>query len=159
MEPGRVLASPQSIIWEHVASLQEIIEEFDIVTDEKSHKRKAALSLHLSVLTVESFLNIYFRLLVEENKYKGYKKSLLKDIQDRRSLDYKIRNWPKQLFGKPLDFTSGALKQFMAMKEMRNSIMHYEYTWESVTAGDIEINGLTDISFYASSEEFVGGFR
>ena len=64
MDKGQVLSTPQGIIWEHVSSFNEILSEIDNTEDEKRRKRKSALCLHISVLIVETFLNMYFRLLL-----------------------------------------------------------------------------------------------
>ena len=150
MLEGQVLSAPQGVIWDYIKCFQEILQDMEITQNKDVEKRKASICLHLAVLIVETFFNIYFRLAVESNKHKEHKRVILKHIEKRKSLDFKIREWPKLIFRKSLDFENGKAKDFIDLKEKRNSIMHYKYTYDFVSFGNMSIHGLTDISFYES---------
>ena len=64
-------ATPHSMVWEHVAVMEQLIAEMRTEKKEETIRRKSALCLHAAVLTVETFLNIYFGLLLREDTYAG----------------------------------------------------------------------------------------
>jgi hypothetical protein len=102
----------------------------------------------MSVTAVEVFLNMWFRVRVEESGNSANRISLLKDLTDRRSIEFKLRNWPKRYLGAELDLSTGAGAQFAEIKRRRNAIVHFTSTHETVEVGPYRLQGMADTTEY-----------
>ena len=107
-----------------------------------------ALCIFQSITTVETFLNLYFRVIVSEKEFKRHEKYFLKTIEDRKSLEYKLNNWPKMILGHSLDLDTGIGKAFVELKKLRNSLMHFVSSHETVKIPNMEIQGLANIDHF-----------
>jgi hypothetical protein len=107
-------------------------------------KDDVALCLMQAVAVVETFLNMFFRVAVEEPGFTQHKSRLLKDLKDRRSLEYKLKAWPATILGKAVNFEEPAAKAFLTLKERRNGLMHFTSSHETVFVPGITIHGLAD---------------
>ncbi len=146
---NKTLSSPNTMIWEYFKGLRRLVSNIHIHSQEEQ-KQEIALSIFLAITVVEAFLNIYFRIVVEEEPYKTHRKNLIDNLSDRKSLDYKIKNWPKDILGKNLNIDTGVGKDFINLKEKRNKLMHFKSSYESIAIEDINILGLADTSVYDS---------
>lgn len=141
------LASPNSIIWEYYECLKRQIGRVPDDENDRTQKQELVLALFLSVSVIETFLNAFFRVVVEEDGYKVHRERLLKDIEKRISLVAKLRQWPKKIFGKRLNFDNANVKRFIEMKIHRNALMHFVSSHESIELqGPVFIHGLADMS-------------
>jgi hypothetical protein len=147
----QVIASSNSMVWEYLEILNRIYYSLNSTADEKELRQNICLCILLAVTTVETFLNIFFQILVNEPIYGKYKTYILGSILERRSIDYKIKHWPKKLFNQSIDFASGAGKQFLELKELRNQLMHFSSN-ETVTIKGVDLHNVSNISFYESLE-------
>ena len=150
MKLNTTFSTPHGMVWNHVSCFETLLKELKTETDSNIINQKAALCLHLGILILESFMNIYFRLLVEEDKYSQFKNRILSEIKNRKSIDYKLKKWPSLFFNKKLTFENGIGRDLMKMKEERNSIMHFNYTYETIHLDSVTVNGLADTTFYHS---------
>lgn len=87
-------------------------------------------------------MNVWFRVLVSEAQFDGYKDQIISDLSKRKSLDHKLKKWPKRLFGKSIE--GPELKQFLTLKNRRNALMHFSSSHETIIAGSVQISGLSD---------------
>jgi hypothetical protein len=71
-------------------------------------KEDAAICVITAVTVVEVFLNVYFRILVSESPFKHAEKKIKNDLKCKISLDRKLKEWPSEVFGKKIDYGSGA---------------------------------------------------
>ncbi|MEA2880604.1 MAG: hypothetical protein QOF14_5800 [Hyphomicrobiales bacterium] len=142
------LSSPNRIVWLYFSSLRRVIAHIDANAPEESIKAEAAICIMLAVTVVEAFLNVYVRVAVGEAQSAAHAASVQKDITDRRSLDYKLKNWPTRVFGKALDREAPAVKAFMALKSKRNALVHFTSSHETLQLPAITIGGLTDTSVF-----------
>jgi hypothetical protein len=117
---------------------------------DEQRRQTAALAVVMSVTAVEVFLNLWFRLRVEEQQSHDNRKSLLKDLAypHPASLERKLRNWPKRYLHKEIDFTSGAGEKFMRIKSLRNSIIHFSSSHETFEQDNVSIHSLADTTEY-----------
>lgn len=105
--------------------------------------------LFMAVTTVEAFPNIYFRVVVDHKDYSEHAQGLLDDLKNRIPLKKKMRNWPKRIFRKKLNFGSQPVQRFEDLRKHRNSLMHFQSTHESLqTPGPVTIAGLPNITAY-----------
>ena len=102
----------------------------------------------MAVTVVEVFLNLWFRVRVEERKVSGEREAFLKDLAARISIDRKVKQWPQRYLSKALNFNAGAGAEFIKLKELRNSIIHFTGSHESIDLGNVTIHGLADTSEY-----------
>ena len=117
-------------------------------SDESDIRKFAVLCIFLAVTVVETFLNVYFRVLVSNDAFKQHQVRIIEDLDTRKSLEYKISNWPKLLFNREFDQTKGVGKGFKELKDLRNKLMHFTSSHESLKINNFELKGLSDISFY-----------
>lgn len=147
LEDSKHLASPHSIIWEYYECLNRQINRIPDDDNDRIQKQELVLALFLLVSVVETFINAFFRVVVEEDGYKSHKERLLKDIDKRISLEGKLKEWPKKILGKRLDFKNTNVKRFIDLKNHRNSLMHFVSSHESIELpGPVYIHGMADIS-------------
>ncbi|MBS4017435.1 MAG: hypothetical protein KGZ68_04275 [Dechloromonas sp.] len=113
-------------------------------------RQAAALAVVMAVTVGEVFLNLWFRVRVEEGNFPGQRESLLKDLNSRVSVQRKLEQWPLRYLSAPLDLKSGAGFEFVRLKALRNSIVHFTSSHESIDLGGVSIHGLADTSAYDS---------
>lgn len=144
---SRNLATPHSIIWEYYECLRRQINRIPENENDRTQKQELFLALILSVSVVEAFINAFFRVVVEEEGFSIHKDRLLKDVEDRISLERKLKEWPKMVFGKRLDFHAPNVKMFVNLKNQRNALMHFVSSHESIELpGPVNIRGMADMS-------------
>lgn len=147
------LASPNRIIWAYFGSLRALVQEVEALEDKEGIQKKTILCVFMGVAIVETFLNLYFRQLVEETKYQHYREQLLKELDENTSLELKIKDWPKRLFSKGVNFGSGIGQRFIALKQLRNNLMHFKSSYETVKTFDGEITGLANLADYETLDQ------
>jgi hypothetical protein len=97
---------------------------------------------------------------VEERHSVAERDEFLKDLSFPRptSLDRKLRSWPKKYLGTPLDLSSGPASEFMVLKSLRNSIIHFTSTHEEFEYEGVSIQGLADTSSYDALDSVKAGW-
>jgi len=140
------ISSPNRIIWQYFQCLRRIINRANIDTDDEEKKQDVALCIFMAITIVEAFINIYFRIIVEEQGFAQYKALIVKDLKSHKTIDYKIRNWPRRIFGKTLNFSEGIPKQFLELKRLRNELMHFKSSHEAMHMPGVSVYGLADTS-------------
>ncbi|RTL56477.1 MAG: hypothetical protein EKK46_04520 [Rhodocyclaceae bacterium] len=113
-------------------------------------RQATALAVVMAVTVGEVFLNLWFRVRVEEKAVPGHRDSLLKDLNVRIPLHHKLKHWPSRYLSAPLDLNSGAGGEFVKLKSLRNSIVHFTSSHESIELAGVTIHGLADTSAYDS---------
>lgn len=63
----------------------------------------------MCITAVETFINMYFRVLAEEDKYQNHRDIILEELKPQngnraKGLDYKLNNWPNKVLGKNINF-------------------------------------------------------
>tara|TARA_R110001583_G_C5523713_1_gene397835 strand:+ start:271 stop:852 length:582 start_codon:yes stop_codon:yes gene_type:complete len=121
-------------------------------TDANIARQEAALAIVMAVNAVEVFLNLYFRVVVEEDGFEEHKSYLLGGINKRKGLDFKVKNWPRKILGNSVDLSKETGKEFYKLKELRNSIVHFTSSHDTVDLGGTGVifKGLAETSSYNS---------
>ena len=138
------LSAPNHMVWRYFQALRRRVRALQSAEDENEMKDDVALCLMLAIAVVETFLNVFFRVVVEEPGFTQHKPRLLKDLKHRRSLEHKLKTWPAAILGKAVNFEEPAAKAFLAMKERRNELMHFTSSHESVLVPGVVIHGLAN---------------
>ncbi len=142
-------SSPNAIIWHYFTALRRLVDGIDRAGDERAIREDVALCVILAVTIVEAFMNIFFRVVVSESDFTKHEKGILDDLRKRKTLDHKLRKWPRRIFGKPLNFATGTPKAFLALKERRNDLMHFTSSHTTIIPEPgIIIHGLADMSAF-----------
>jgi hypothetical protein len=136
------------MVMEYWAVLQGIVHPDHSALDEVQERRQTALAILFAIAVVETFLNIYFRLQVAKEPFQIHEGTILDDLDKRRSLEYKLSHWPNLLFRKTFDQSAGVGLQFKELKDLRNKLMHFTTSHETLRIGDAELHGVSDISIY-----------
>jgi hypothetical protein len=136
------------MIWQYFEALRRLVSQLDADQDEALLKQNVALSIFLSVTVVEAFVNIFFRIVVSENNFIRHKQRVMNDLYHHKSLDYKLKHWPKAILGKGLNFNEPVPKAFLDLKNRRNVLMHFTSTHESLKLLGIEVHGLADTATF-----------
>jgi hypothetical protein len=136
------------MVWQYFEALRRLVSELDADQDEAVLKQNVALSIFLSVTVVEAFVNIFFRIVVSEDNFTHHKQRVMDDLYYRKSLDYKLKHWPKVILGNKLNFNAPVPKAFLNLKNRRNALMHFTSTHESLALPGIEVHGLADTATF-----------
>ena len=149
------LSSPNRMIWSCFRSIHRNIENIDTCTNEDTIKDIVASTIVLSVTAVETFINMYFRVLVEEEKYNSYKDmvisdSISKDGVRAKGLEQKLNKWPNQILGKNINFNTGIGKEFNDLRKKRNALTHFTSDYETLIIDNIIIKGLANTEAFDS---------
>lgn len=150
---NKVLSSPNRMVWSYFSALRRMcyrVEEHDF---DNYKKEDTALCVITAVTGVEIFFNVYFRILITEEPYKHAKMRIMNDLERQISLDKKLKEWPKAVFNKGLDYGSGVGQKFIELKNTRNYLVHFSSTHEPIDAPGLTIQGLADTSTYDSLNE------
>jgi hypothetical protein len=142
------LASPNTMVNQYFAILRRLVYELDGIKDADIIRQQGTLCIFQSVTVVETFLNLYFRVVVSEKEFKKHEKYYLETIDSRSTLEYKLKNWPKTILGHNLNLDSGIGKAFLDLKDLRNSLMHFVSSHETIKVPNIEIQGLANIDHF-----------
>lgn len=145
---NKVLSSPNKMVWSYFSALRRMCYRVEEHSTQRYKKEDSALCIIMAVTVAEVFLNVYFRILISESAYKHAENKIQNDLQKRVTLDKKLKEWPKEVFGKNMDFGSGAGQRFMELKNKRNELVHFSSTWETVEVPGITISGLADTSVF-----------
>lgn len=144
------LSSPNKMIWSCFRSLQRNIENLEgEELNLDTVKDIAASSIVLSVTAVETFINMYFRVLVEEEKYQAHKGTVLAESKPQNGnramgLEQKLNSWPNKILNKNINFNKGIGKEFDDLREARNILTHFTSDYKTLTIDSVVIKGLAD---------------
>lgn len=141
-------SSPNRIVWEYFLSLRLLSERARAAESPELCRQAAALAVVMAVTVGEVFLNLWFRVRVEERRITEEREALLKDLTTRVSLDRKLKSWPSRFLSAPLDVGDGPGGEFMRLKTLRNSIVHFTSSHEGVDLGEFTLHGLADTTDY-----------
>jgi len=142
-----VYGSANKMAWEYFAALRHLVDGSIAATDKDEERRTAMLAVVHAVTVVEAFLNLWFRVKVEGTP--EHRMSFLRDLKARKGLEYKLKAWPSRYLSKPLNMTEGAAAAFASLKELRNSLVHFTSSYETVQTGPtVSLHGLADITAY-----------
>jgi hypothetical protein len=144
------LSSPNRVVWEYFEALRRLVVESRDAESEVTRRQSAALAVVMSVTVVEVFFNLWFRVRAEERHSKEEVAQLVSDLGYPHpwSLDKKLKNWPNRYLRRELDLTQGPGAEFMKIKTLRNSIVHFSSTHTTIEYENITVNGLADTTDY-----------
>ncbi len=140
------------MVWQYFQALRRLcyaIEQHQD-HDEETIQQDAALGVILAITGIEIFMNVYFRILVDEAPYKHAAACILDDLENQVSLEKKIKKWPETVFGKKLNLGAGAGQRFTNLKTLRNKLVHFSSSHETRELPGVKIQGMADTSVYAS---------
>ena len=154
MPKDRTLSSPNRMVWELFQALRRLctrVTEAHASQDESALRQDAAICVILAVQCVEVFFNVYFQVLINESTYAHAAKKISADLAKKQfGLDGKIKDWPCHVFGKKLALDKGAGQKFVALKNLRHSLIHFKSSHETFSIPGVAIHGLADTSAYES---------
>ena len=141
-------STPAGIVREYFESLRWLSLEAQNSEDPRHARRLAAIAIIQAVACVEVFVNLWFRAHVSESKKEKLQETLLRDLEARTSLEKRLATWPKRHLGRELDLRDGPGLAFVELKNLRNAIVHFVSTHETVHKPFLIIHGLADTSEY-----------
>lgn len=154
MPKDRTLSSPNRMVWELFTALRRLcfrVMEAHSTQDVAALRQDAALCIILAVQCVEVFFNIYFRVLISDPAFVHAVDRISADLQKTQvGIDQKIKEWPELVFGKKLSLDKGVGQKFVALKNLRNSLMHFTSSHETFATNGMAIHGMADTSAYES---------
>ena len=143
---NKVLSSPNRVVWSYFSALRRMCYQVEEHSSESHKKEDAALCVIIAVTVVEIFLNVYFRILISETPFMHAEEKIQNDLKNQVSLDRKLKEWPMEVFRKKIDYGSGAGQDFIELKNLRNRLVHFSSTWETIEIPGVAIHGLADTS-------------
>lgn len=147
------LSSPNRMVTRCFRSLETLLGEIEAMESSDLQKDKISLLLILAINTVETFINVYFRVLIEQDQYSDSKEMVLSDLShdngsNALGLKSKLNNWPPKVLKKSVNWSSGVGAEFDKLRETRNKLMHFTSSHETFSHGQVSVNGLTDTSVF-----------
>ena len=106
----------------------------------------------MAVAVVETFLNIFFRLKVKEPSYAVHESYVLQCFATRKTLEFKLKNWPKKILGANINDTDVG-KRFSKLKTKRNELMHFIIPDDPVKVKGVTLRNFSEITFYNDLSE------
>lgn len=144
-------SSPNRMLWQLAAAMRRAASRANVIENEGEMKQEVLVCTLLAIAVVESFLNLFFRVLVEDEHFSQHKDRILKDLAPPfLGLERKIREWPEAIFGGPLEFESGLGKEFMELKSKRNALMHFQSSFSSFSVPGIAFEGFANTDVFDS---------
>ena len=150
--PRKVYSSANSMVWEYYAIIQRFTARLD-PSDQKAYHQDIAICILLAVTAVESFLNLFFQVLVTRPEYSTHDSFIQNSLKRRWPLEFKINHWPKRFFNKHIDMTTGIGKRFRDLKDLRNKLMHFGDVCKELDIAGSKLHNFTDITFYETFED------
>lgn len=156
------------MVWSYFEALRRLCYRVKSHENDNHKTQDAALCIILAVTGVEVFMNVYFRILITEEPYKHAKQRIFSDLDKPTPLERKLKDWPNLVFGEKIKFDSGIGQKFSNLKNIRNKLIHFSSTHETIEVPGITINGMADTTVYNSlgehaanevlevAEEFIG---
>lgn len=146
MQEDRVLASPNQMVWQYFDLLHRQVQR-SLCSEESVQRQETAIAVFLAVAVLETFVNIYFRVVVSETEFAAHEQFVLKDLRAGKPFARKIEDWPKTIFGGNL--STEAASALDDLRKLRNNLTHFTSSHETVQLpGPVIINGMVDISVY-----------
>ena len=144
------LSSPNRIVWEYFEALRRLVVDSRKAESESVRRQNAALAVVMAVTVVEVFLNVWFRVRAEEHHSKNDVMRLISELGHPRpwSIDQKLKHWPKRYLGQSIDLENGPGAEFMQVKKVRNSIVHFSSTHISIKHENVVVHGLAETTDY-----------
>ena len=144
------LSSPNRIVWEYFEALRRLVVESRDAESEATRRQSAALAVVVAVTVVEVFFNIWFRVRAEERHSPEEVALLVSELGHPRpwSLDKKLKHWPTRYLGRELDLKHGPGAEFMRVKSLRNSIVHFSSSHTTFEYENVVVRGLADTTDY-----------
>jgi hypothetical protein len=143
-------SAPTSIVWDYFLSLRLTVQNAKDAPSPELERQATVLAIVMAVTACEVFLNLWFRVHVENLGPSANRALLLKELNSKISLHSKLAQWPQRYLSAPLDLRSGAAGEFIELKSLRNSIVHFTTAYESIDIGDHTFHGMTNTSVYDS---------
>lgn len=143
-----ILSSPNRVVWEYFRSVRLLAERAGTSESQELCRQTTALTVIMAVTVVEVFFNLWFRVRVEEMGTAAERVALLRDLRKRISLDKKFNDWPRRYLSVALNTNDGTGAEFVKLRTLRNSIVHFSSSHEQVNFDGGSIHGLANTSEY-----------
>ncbi len=136
------------MVWEYFEILRHLLNNDGVWITKAWEKKYSALIVIMSITVVETFINVFFRTLVENEKRKSHRSWIVADIEKRVSIEEKLRKWPQAVFGNSIDLGKGAGQSFYEIKKIRNYLVHLVTEHETVGPQDLLLMGMANTTMY-----------
>ena len=138
-------STPNRMVWLYFSALRRRVQALQAAGNEATEE-DLARCLMLTGAVVETFLTLFFRVVVSEPAFAQHEGLIVRVLQRHASLDHKLRKWPQVVFGRPLDPDDSVVRSFFTLKERRNALMHFTSTHETFSGDGFWIEGLANTS-------------
>lgn len=142
------LSSPNKMVWNYSFAVRRAVARAEKTDDPTLVRQDAATVIFLCVTLVESFLNCFFRVLISEGKLGDSGSLVARDLIKRKSLARKITEWLPLLPQVGSEHGDYIWSEFEVLRELRNKLMHFQSSHETLELPGLRIEGLSDTSTY-----------
>lgn len=141
-------STPAGVTREYFATLREVANAACSARTATQQRRLAALAVTQAITTIEVFINLWGRQLLEEKRDQSLIEQFIKDLGNRLPFRKKLEQWPKLFFGKSLNFKHSPALELAELISLRNEIVHFESNYETVEYPQLIVHGLADTTKY-----------
>jgi len=135
------------MVWEYLGIIKRLAKTIQDSSDEKEMRQDVCVTIILAVTAAETFLNLFFQIATKKPEFAEHQQYILKSLNNRLSLEKKVKNWTMTVFNKPIDVTQGIGKNFDDLRQLRNSLMHFNSN-ETVRVDNVELHNWSDVTVY-----------
>lgn len=143
-------STPAGVTREYFSTLREVANAACSARTANQQRRLAALAVTQAITTLEVFMNLWVRQLLEEKQDQSLIEQFIKDLGKRLPFSKKLERWPKLFFGKSLDFKHSPALELAELISLRNEIVHFESNYETVEYPQLIVHGLANTTKYDS---------
>ena len=120
--------------------------------DPSQRRQDAAVCVALAVQCIEVFLNVYFRRLIESERFNDARARILADLEKQIGLEQKIEQWPNLVFNRGFSKSSGVGQRVHKLRKTRNALMHFQNQNETFEPPDSNVayHGLSNTTVFDS---------
>lgn len=112
-------------------------------------RQDVLICLMLAYGAAETFVNVFFRTLVEQPGHSKHRRFVLEALERRTGLEKKLKTFPAKVLGVRLDPSKPTVAPFYEIKELRNQLMHFTTSHQTYEMPDgVRIHGLADTTAY-----------
>lgn len=142
------LAGPNRLVRAYASAARLSALQAEQASSDDAARGHAVAANTMAVACVETYLNVFARLWLEQEPDFVHIKQIEQDLKTKKNLGRKLEEWPELFFGKKANLGSGPGQRFRACLERRNRLMHFHSDAHTFTADQITIKGLIDTTAY-----------
>lgn len=146
--------SPNHVLWQFSGILDRLASAKDVHCERAVVEQNGTVAVLVAATSIEAFTNIYFRVVADEPQFLHSRAEIIQGLEERTlSTAVKLLKWCELAFHQRIDERDSRWVQFKSLQSLRNNIVHFKSSHDSLQVDDIRIDGLVGLSAFAQMSE------